>query len=152
MRVKLDENMPAALAELLRSEGHETSTVSEEGLSGADDPNVLDAAAFEDRLLMTFDTDFADIRTYPPGSHAGIVVFRLSDQRWSVLQEPARSLLDLGVLERLHGGLAIVDETRVRKLAVPTKIDRLRDKGIGISTHRQSNGGFLRFCSGFELP
>ncbi len=114
MRVKLDENMPAALAELLRSEGHETSTVSEEGLSGADDPNVLDAAAFEDRLLMTFDTDFADIRTYPPGSHAGIVVFRLSDQRWSVLQEPARSLLDLGVLERLHGGLAIVDETRVR--------------------------------------
>ncbi len=114
MRVKLDENMPVALAELLRSAGHETSTVPEEGLSGADDPNVLDAAAFEHRLLMTFDTDFADIRTYPLGSHAGIVVFRLSDQRWSVLKEPVRMLLDLGVLEELHGGLAIVDETRIR--------------------------------------
>lgn len=114
MRVKLDENMPAALAELLRSAGHETSTASEEGLSGADDPRVLAAATFEHRLLMTCDTDFADIRTYPPGSHAGIIVFRLSDQRWSVLQEPVRTLLDLGVLERLRGGLAVVDETRIR--------------------------------------
>jgi hypothetical protein len=30
---------------------------------------------------MTFDLDFADVRHYPPGSHGGIVVFRLHDQR-----------------------------------------------------------------------
>ena len=114
MRIKLDENIPEALAQLLESTGHEVLTVAEEGLSGAGDPDVLGAAASERRLLMTFDTDFADIREYPPGSHAGIVVFRLEDQRWAVLREPARKLVSLDILERLDGGLAIVDEMRIR--------------------------------------
>ena len=114
MRIKLDENMPEALAQLLQSAGHNVSTVFGEGLSGAGDPDVLSAAASEGRLLMTFDTDFADIREYPPGSHAGIVVFRLEDQRWAVLQEPARKLMELDILEQLDRGLAIVDEMRIR--------------------------------------
>ena len=114
MRIKLDENMPEALLQLLQSAGHEASTVADEGLSGTSDPDVLSAAAAAGRFLMTFDTDFADIREYPPGSHAGIVVFRLEDQRWAVLQEPARKLVDLDVLERLDRGLAIVDEMRIR--------------------------------------
>lgn len=66
MRIKLDENMPEALAQLLQPAGHEVSTVADEGLSGASDPDVLSTAASEGRLLMTFDTDFADIREYPP--------------------------------------------------------------------------------------
>jgi predicted nuclease of predicted toxin-antitoxin system len=114
MRIKLDENMPEALAQLLQSAGHEVSTVADEGLSGASDADVLGAATSDGRLLMTFDTDFADIRQYPPGSHAGIVVFRLEDQRWAVLQELARKLVDLRLLERIDRGLAIVDEVRIR--------------------------------------
>ena len=68
----------------------------------------------EDRIFLTFDLDFADIRRFPIGSHAGIVVFRLHDQRWAVLEQPARRLIDSGLLSRLQGGLAIVDESRVR--------------------------------------
>lgn len=34
MRIKLDENMPFSLAALLRSAGHNVSTVPEENLSG----------------------------------------------------------------------------------------------------------------------
>ena len=78
------------------------------------DPPVLDAATAEHRILMTFDLDFADIRQYPPGSHAGIVVFRLHDQRWVNLQKPVRRLLAQGTLENLANGLAIVDESRTR--------------------------------------
>jgi len=114
MRIKLDENMPEALVQLLQCAGHEVSTVTDEGLSGASDPDLLSTAASEGRLLMTFDTDFADIREYPPGSHAGIVVFRLGDQRWAVLGDLARKLVDFDTLERLEGGLAIVDEMRIR--------------------------------------
>lgn len=36
MKIKLDENMPVALAELLRSAGHDVETVRDENLSGAD--------------------------------------------------------------------------------------------------------------------
>jgi hypothetical protein len=64
--------------------------------------------------LLTFDLDFADIRQYPPGTHAGIVVFRLQDQRWTTLERPLSRLLAKGSLADLANGLAIVDEARVR--------------------------------------
>jgi predicted nuclease of predicted toxin-antitoxin system len=114
MKFKLDENLPAALAELLRAGGHDTTTVAEEALGGSEDPHVLQIATSEGRVLLTFDLDFADIRRYPIGSHEGIAVFRLRDQRWAVLEHPARRLLESGVLDRLQSGLAIVDESRVR--------------------------------------
>ena len=76
MKIKLDENLPADLAIRLRQAGHDVVDVVEEGLGGEDDPPVLQAASHEGRILMTFDLDFADIRHYPPGSHAGIIVFR----------------------------------------------------------------------------
>jgi len=73
--------MPLALAELLRFHGHDCSTVSEEHLSGVEDSVVVEKATKEDRLLMTFDLDFGDIRSYPIEKHAGVVVFRLRSQQ-----------------------------------------------------------------------
>jgi len=106
--------MPADLAVMLQAEGHDVADVAGEGLAGADDPPVLGAATKEDRILITFDLDFANIRQYPPGSHAGIVVFRLRDQRWKTLEGTARRSLTESNLEKLKEGLAIVDETRIR--------------------------------------
>jgi predicted nuclease of predicted toxin-antitoxin system len=114
VRFKLDENMPADLATLLQGEGHDVDDVVAEGLAGDDDPPVLAAATREQRILVTFDLDFADIRHYPPGSHAGIVVFRMQDQRWTTLEGPARRALTDSNLNTLEQGLAIVDETRIR--------------------------------------
>lgn len=114
MKIKLDENLPTALTELLQAAGHDAMTVTDEGLGGSKDPKVLQVATSEGRTLLTFDLDFADIRRYPIGTHAGIVVFRLHDQRWAALEQPARRLMESGLLDRLQGGLAIVDESRVR--------------------------------------
>ncbi len=114
MKVKLDENMPGALIDLLCSAGHDVTTANEENLSGANDPIVLHAAAQEARLLMTFDVGFGDIRSFPLGSHSGIVVFRLKDQRWAVLEEPAKRLISSGIIDRLEGALAVVDENHIR--------------------------------------
>jgi predicted nuclease of predicted toxin-antitoxin system len=114
VKFKLDENMPSGLATRLRREGHDATGVAEEGLAGEVDSRVLKTAADEQRILMTFDLDFADIRQYPPGSHAGIVVFRLQDQRWAWLKGPVGQLLQGTNLKKLERGLAIVDETRIR--------------------------------------
>ena len=88
MRIKLDENLPAGLADLLRSAKYDVATLLEEKLAGAKDPEVTAAVKQEERLFMTYDLDFADIRKHPPGSHGGVVVFRLQDQRWRVLERP----------------------------------------------------------------
>ena len=71
MRVKLDENLPAQLKSLF------TDTVIGE-LGGAEDMDVATPCIGEERVLVTQDLDFADIRTYPPAEYFGIVVFRLS--------------------------------------------------------------------------
>src|SRR5262249_23712526 len=111
---KLDENMPADLTNWLREHGADVSNIHEEGLVGEDDPPVLEAALNEGRTSLTFDLDFADVRNYPPGTHCGIVVFRLRDQRWKTLERPVSRLFGEGTLEKLKDGLAIVNETRVR--------------------------------------
>jgi len=114
MKIKLDENMPAAMTELLQQAGHDVLTVAGQALGGSADPRILEVATAEERVLITFDLDFADVRAFPIGSHAGIVVFRLHDQRWAVLEGPARDLVASGILDRIRGGLAVVDESRIR--------------------------------------
>ncbi len=113
--------MPADLAALLVKSGHDVHGVIEEGLGRSEDFVIVLAARREQRILMTFDTDFADIRHYPPGTHPGIIVFRLRDQRWASLAPQARRLLEQGELEHLANSLAIVSETRVRLRRSKTK-------------------------------
>lgn len=72
MKFKLDENLPVSSAHALTGCGHDVDTVTAEGLTGAADPQVLAAAAAEARVLITLDRGMGDIRTYPPGSHAGL--------------------------------------------------------------------------------
>lgn len=71
MRIKLDENLHVGLAATFAAAGHDVDTVIDEGLSGADDPTVLTAATAENRLIVTLDRGFGDLRAYPPGTHAG---------------------------------------------------------------------------------
>jgi predicted nuclease of predicted toxin-antitoxin system len=76
VRSKLDENIPVSVAEPLRSAGHDVDTVVVEGLAGTPDVEVLANATSSDRLVVTLDRGFADLRVHPPGSHAGIIVLR----------------------------------------------------------------------------
>jgi predicted nuclease of predicted toxin-antitoxin system len=80
VKFKLDENLPASSAAILAGAGHDVDTVGQEGLGGATDPEVVAAATAAGRVLISLDVGLGDIRAYPPGSHAGIVVLRLTDQ------------------------------------------------------------------------
>jgi predicted nuclease of predicted toxin-antitoxin system len=80
VKIKLDEGLPASLAERLAKHGIDADTVFAENLAGHTDPEVLAAAVAEQRIVFTLDRGFGNIRAYPPGSHSGIVVFRLDDQ------------------------------------------------------------------------
>lgn len=114
VRVKLDENLPADAATLLREAGHDAATVAEQNLSGEPDAGISAVCRVERRALVTLDTDFADIRVYPPEAHAGLVVLRLKRQDRPHVLDVLRRLLPLLVTERLDGRLWIVDEERVR--------------------------------------
>jgi predicted nuclease of predicted toxin-antitoxin system len=88
MKVKLDENLPARLVELLEALGHEVDTVPAEQLAGMPDLDVWAAARAAGRLFITQGLDFSDVRQFAPGSHPGILVVRL--------REPGRTPLSSG--------------------------------------------------------
>lgn len=114
MKLKLDENLPVSLAALLADRGHETDTVFSEGLLGEDDPEVATAAKAAERMLITLDKGFGDIRTYPPGSHPGIIVFRLTDESADAVRRALTKLLDDHPLEPFAGAVVVVQRGRVR--------------------------------------
>jgi len=77
MKIKLDENLPLQLANLLKGLGHDAHTVHEEQLIGHNDREIWEAAQKELRFLITQDLDFSDSRRFAPGSHHGILLIRL---------------------------------------------------------------------------
>jgi len=76
LKLKIDENLPVDCAVILRDAGFEADTVFDERLVGADDSAIASCSRAEDRVLVTFDLDFSNIRAYPPSKHAGIIVLR----------------------------------------------------------------------------
>lgn len=91
MKIKLDENLPTALALDLRRLGHDVHTVPEEGLQGQMDGPIWQAAQQEGRFLISQDLDFSDIRRFKPGTHQGLMLVRL--------REPGRLALRIAVRE-----------------------------------------------------
>ncbi len=119
MRVKLDENIPSRVGVIVADAGHDVDTVVDEGLAGADDPTVSAAATAEERLVVTLDRGFGDIRRYPPGSHAGILVLRLDDQAAPAVARAVEQLLESVTLDELAGCVAVFrdGDLRVRRPA-----------------------------------
>jgi len=86
----------------------------DERLGGQSDTAVFAACQREARVLVTLDLDFADIRQYPPGQHAGVWVLRPSTQSVTHLLELIRGGLELHARESSEGRLWIVEPGRVR--------------------------------------
>jgi predicted nuclease of predicted toxin-antitoxin system len=113
-RFKLDENLPRDVEALFREAGHEVETVLGERLGGGPDPKVFDTAKAEDRILVTLDLDFADIRLYPPSRHPGIWVLRAHSQSIENVLALLKGALAVFQTESAANQLWIVEPNRVR--------------------------------------
>lgn len=114
LRLKVDENLPIEVVALLNDAGHDAMSVIDQGLGGRPDPEVAEICRQEDRVIVTLDLDFADIRIYEPRDFAGIVVLRLTVLDKPRLLSSVKRLILLLVPEALTGKLWIVNESSVR--------------------------------------
>lgn len=106
IRFKLDENLPRNAEVLLQQAGHDVHTVLAEQLGGSPDPRVFSFSQAEERILVTFDLDFFDLRVYPPASHHGIWVLRphtQSIENTLALLRPRREFLKLSLHRAGYG-------------------------------------------------
>jgi len=114
MLFKTDENLPTEIAELLINAGHDAKTVNEQQLQGTKDPALIDVCKTENRVLVTLDTDFSDIRAYPLQEFAGIIVLRVGTQAKQHVMKVFQRIISLIGVEPLNQHLWIVEETVIR--------------------------------------
>jgi hypothetical protein len=114
LKIKIDEDLPVAVAVKLREKGYEATTVTEEALGGAKDPELWEVVQQEQKFLVTADKGFADIRRYPPGTHAGVLLLRPNLDGIRPLVELVEHVLGRFDLRELGGTLAVATPTGVR--------------------------------------
>jgi predicted nuclease of predicted toxin-antitoxin system len=114
VRAKLDENLPRAARALLEGLGWDVHDVHVEGLSGVADAVIRDACERESRILITLDTDFADVRGLHQATSPGVILLRPRDQSIQATLACLRGALRLLAVESPHGALWVVDAERVR--------------------------------------
>lgn len=117
MRFLANENFPLDAVEALRKVGHDVAWVRTDN-PGSSDPQVLQRAVAEGRVLLTQDKDFGDL-AFQLGLPAtcGIVLSRL--------QAPSSAVLANGLLTAIQsrtdwaGQFAVVEPGRIRIRPLP---------------------------------
>lgn len=117
MKIKLDENIPTSLAQILAQFGHDVDTVADEGLNGERDDVVWQETQGAGRFLITQDLDFSDVHRYVPGSHHGILVVRLREPGRENLIRHVQAAFVEGDPEKWHGCFIVLTDrkTRIRR-------------------------------------
>jgi predicted nuclease of predicted toxin-antitoxin system len=114
VRLKLDESIPAELADDLAALGHDVDSVQGEGLTGVSDARVAASARAADRVLLTLDKGLGDIRRFPPRRYAGIVLFRLEQKGRGAVREAVLRLFPRVGSTPLAGRLIVVTPSSIR--------------------------------------
>ena len=112
----LDQNVPSAIAMWLRTlkPSWVVAHTSEVGLSGKSDEEIYRWAQRRQAVIVTFDEDFADHRSFPVGMHHGVVRLRI----WPTTTEETQRALERLLAEvsdsELSGALVIVGRSVIR--------------------------------------
>jgi predicted nuclease of predicted toxin-antitoxin system len=114
MRIKVGADLPQAAVEMLRKRCYEAAHVVEQGMGDLKDPALWEAVQAEERFLVTADKGFADIRAYPPGTHAGVLLLRPDQDGIRPVIELLQQVLAGYDLSALVGAVAVVTARGIR--------------------------------------
>ena len=117
MRILADENIQEPTLGFLRELGHDVQGVNEAGLTSAPDADVFRQAQQEQRVVLTYNGDFADIRDLAGKDHHGVIRLQIENQHVGhahpLLKEALGKLLGMNLLNTLV--TVMDDRLRIRK-------------------------------------
>ena len=108
----VDESTGIAVVEYLRSVGHDVLFVAE-AMPQAHDPDILDRAVSEGRILVTNDKDFGELVFRSGQAHHGVVLLRLHDESPANRVRAVKAVLEQHA-DRLPGHFTVATESGVR--------------------------------------
>ena len=119
MNFLVDAALSPLIAEGLVRAGHDAMHVRDLGLATANDQTILNAAAHQQRILVSADTDFGAILALRREGQPSVILFRRGQRR---PQEQLASLLaNLPSIETAleEGCVAVLEDQRVRIRRLP---------------------------------
>ncbi len=114
MRIKVDEDLPRMATVKLREYGYDVVSVTDQGMGGWKDPDLWEVVQIEQRFLVTADKGFADIRHYPPGTHAGVLLLRPDEDGVRPIIDLLEQTLYHYDLASLKGAIAVASPRGIR--------------------------------------
>lgn len=120
MRLLLDANLSPEVARLLHEAGNDTVHVADIGLLSAPDPEILQAAAEQDRVLLTADADFGALLALGSLSAPSVVLLRSADHLRPAEQAELLVANLPAIAESLgEGAIASLSRERLRVRPLP---------------------------------
>lgn len=118
MKFLADENFPVPSIHLLRRAGHDVVAIITDAPESAD-KDILVRAAYQQRIILTFDRDFGElIFRFKADTTTGIVYFRLEPAN---PEEPAELLLQWldtpGIT--LDKRFSVIERRQIRQRELP---------------------------------
>ena len=114
-RFLLDENVPVPVTSWLREQKPDWTIehTSDVGLNGRPDVDVFRWAQEHGAIVVTFDDDFADQRTFSKG-HFGVIRLRIWPTTIEETQSALTRLFDSTGIAELQGALTIISQSKIR--------------------------------------
>ena len=119
MRLLLDMGLAARTADFLNSLGHDAVHIGRLGLSRHSDDQILQLAASESRIAVTFDLDFPRIIALQRLAQPSVILFRLEKFTTDELHSLLASLLVNYDADLTAGSIIVVDSHRIRVRRLP---------------------------------
>lgn len=117
MRILADQNVPRDVVTKLRKDDHDV-TWAQTAHPGADDEVLLNVAQQEDRVVLTFDTDFETLvvhRNLP--ASCGVILFRLTLVSPTAVADAV--LQTIRSRDDWEGHFSVVDDSQIRMRPLP---------------------------------
>jgi predicted nuclease of predicted toxin-antitoxin system len=108
----VDENLGPRVAEWLREYQYDVVSIYEE-FRGWNDDDILRKSAEENRILITKDKDFGEMRFREGKVHRGVIFLRLEDGRSANVIKVLDQLLRI-YADKIEGNFIVATESSVR--------------------------------------
>ena len=119
MRFLADAGISPKTIDFLKGLGHDAMHVREIGLERAGDHEIVQRAAAEARVVLTFDLDFGDIIALGVLDKPSVILFRLVDERADFVNRCLKTVLDEQSDGLESGALILVEAARYRIRRLP---------------------------------
>ena len=120
MKLLLDANLSPEVGRRLKEAGHDAIHVADIGLLTAPDPEILQAAADAERILLTADADFGALLALGSLASPSVLLLRSADHLRPVEQAALIAANLPSMTEDLEkGAIASLTRDRLRVRALP---------------------------------